>query len=271
MISKADAEAVVAVGERGSFASLSAASAEAWELLPEVQVAISAATRSAQSSIGMAYIMNSLRKTAEGKAQNGRLTNEAQDCLRSALLFSGAGLDTALKRLVQHAVPLLVGIDATVESQFQDFSRKRIQNKTDGVDPKELMAILMSQAKSPREVLLERWTDDLRSSSAQSAERVMSLAVACGVTNKTLKKRFQPTANKSSLLEQAFVARNEISHELDVTEPAEGARKALEQIRAYRKGDTIQKWCQEILDVTQDIVNDVAARLKAAEKASPSV
>jgi hypothetical protein len=271
VIAKKDAVDAIAVGDRASFSSLTAASPEAWELLPEVQVAISAATKSAQSSIAMAYIMNSLRKAAEGKSQKGRLTNEAQDCLRSALLFSGAGLDTALKRLVQHAVPLLVGIDPAVENQFQDFSRKRIQNKSDGVDPKELMLILMSEAKSPREVLLERWTYDLRSSSAQSADRVMELATACGVTDRPLKKRFQPTQKKTSLLEQAFVARNEISHELDVTEPAEGARKPLEQIRAYRKAETIQGWCQEILDVTQDIVNDVASRLRAAGTASAAV
>ncbi|MFC7943082.1 hypothetical protein ACFUPZ_07470 [Microbacterium oxydans] len=271
MITQKAAEEALSAGDRAKFDSLTAASPEAWELLPEVQVAIDAATKSAQSSIAMAYTMNSLRKIAEGKAANGRLTSEAQDCLRSALLFSGAGLDTALKRLVQHAVPTLIGSEAAVETQFQDYSKKRIQNKSDGVDPKELMMLLLSEAKSPREVLLERWVYDLRAASAQSASRVMELATACGVAEKGLRRRFTPTQKKTSLLEQAFTARNEIAHELDVTEPAEGARKALEQIRAYRKAATIQEWCQEILDITQDIINDVARRLKETEASQKSV
>lgn len=70
----------------------------AWVELPEVQVAIGAARSSAESAIAMAYTMNSLRKTAEGKTVRGKFTSEAVDCLRSALLFCGAGLDTAFKQ-----------------------------------------------------------------------------------------------------------------------------------------------------------------------------
>lgn len=256
----------LAVGDRFSFGSLSEPVAEAWGLFPEVQIAIDAASKSASFSIAMAYTMNALRKAAGGKDPRGRLTAEAQDCLRSALLFSGAGLDTALKRLASHALPVLVASEDTVAKQFAEYSKKRIANRSDGVDPKELLQLLLSTAKTPREVLLERWVYDLGSSSAQSAERVSELASACGVTDRSLKKRFTPSKDKSLLLERAFSARNQIAHELDVTNPAEGARKALETIRRYRRAEDITAMCQELLDVTQDIINDVARRVSLVAK-----
>ncbi|MCK8476915.1 hypothetical protein [Microbacterium aurugineum] len=260
------ASEALAVGDAFRFENLSDPAAGVWELLPEVQIAVNAASKSASSAISMAYTMNALRKASAGRDARGRFTAEAQDCLRSALLFSGAGLDTALKRLVAHTLPILVNNELAVAKQFEDYSKRRIANGSDGVDPRELLQLLLSTAKTPRDVLLERWVYDLRSSSAQSAERVMELATACGVSNRALKKRFTPSKDKSSLIERAFSARNQIAHELDVTNPAEGARKALETIRQYRKAEDITSMCQELLDVTQDIVNDVAARLVIVEK-----
>ena len=61
-------------------------------------------------------------------------------------------------------------------------------------------------------------------------------------------------------------SRNQIVHELDVTNPADRARKALEEIRRYRTVKEITAMCQELLNVTQDIVNDVAVRLGSVAK-----
>lgn len=55
-------------------------------------------------------------------------------------------------------------------------------------------------------------------------------------------------------------------HELDVTNPADRARKALEEIRRYRTVKEITAMCQELLNVTQDIVNNVAVRLGSVAK-----
>lgn len=261
MTDQQQATQALKVGDAFHFEKISEPVQAAWDLLPEVQIAVNAAARSASSAISMAYTMNALRKAAAGKDARGRFTAEAQDCLRSALLFSGAGLDTALKRLVLHALPVLVNHEAAVAKQFEDYSKRRIANGSDGVDPRELLQLLLSSAKTPRDVLIERWIYDLRSNSAQSSERVSELATACGVTNRTLRKRFTPSKDKGSLIERAFSARNQIAHELDVTNPADGARKALETIRKYRKAEDITAMCQELLDVTQDIVNDVATRL----------
>lgn len=55
-------------------------------------------------------------------------------------------------------------------------------------------------------------------------------------------------------------------HELDVTNPADGAGKAPEEIHRYRTVKEITAICQELLDVTQNIVNDLAVRLGSVAK-----
>ncbi|MCK7638020.1 hypothetical protein M0E82_08430 [Corynebacterium sp. P7202] len=228
--------------------------------MPEVQVAIRAARSSAESAIAMANTMNSLRKAAEGKNVQGKFTSEAVDCLRSALLFSGAGLDTALKRLAAEALPSLVDSDDIVSKKFSEFVESRISDESGRVRAKELVRILMAKGETPRAVMVNRWIYELQSNSAQSADRVKEFAAALGVVDSDLRKRIEPKGRKS-LLEKAFLARNQIAHELDVTKPRQVDRKKLESIRQYRKRDDIVSFCTELLDVTQCLVNDTVRRM----------
>lgn len=262
MISREDAASALSPFK---FEHLTEADQRAWDVLPEVQVAIGAARSSAEAAIAMAYTMNTLRKTAEGKDLRGKFTSEAVDCLRSALLFSGAGLDTALKRLAAEALPVLAESDEVVSKKLGEFAEAQMSDETGGVRARDLVRILMGQGTSPRDIMIGRWVYELEGSSAQSAARVTEFASALGVSDTDLRKRISQTKNRTSLIEQAFAARNEIAHELDVTRPAEAARKRLETIRRYRNVDTIVAWCIELLDVTQCLVNDVVRRLPDAE------
>lgn len=265
MIAKIAAIEALSVGDGFTFAGLSEPAPRALELFPEVQVAVQAARASSVAAISMAYSMNTLRKIAEGKAVSGKFTAEAQDCLRSALLFSGAGLDTALKRLAAEAIPILVVADRDVAHRLEEFAEHEISDPSGGASPKELIRLLLGAGETPRDVMVRRWIDRLERESAQSAARVTEIASALGVTDATLRKRIAQTKNRSTTLEKAFAARNEIAHELDVTKPEEAARKRLESIRRYRNVDAIIAMCREILDVTQDIVNDVVERVAALE------
>lgn len=213
----------------------------------------------------MADVINRLIRTADGKALAGRRVLEAVDSLRAALLFASAGLDTSLKRLVRHSIHDLVELDANVDTQFQKWATQRMSNGDGGiVDTKTLVQILLARGRTPRDSLLSSWIYQLTDASAQSAERVTELAQALGVTEKNLRKRISPTASKEpSVLQEAFTARNEIAHEMDITDPDAETRKPLESISRYRKLDDISNWCVELLDVTQLITNDVAVRLSA--------
>lgn len=229
--------------------------------LPEVQNAIRAALDSTDSALAMGTLMNRFLKLADGKSQQGLWVPQAVDSLRAALLFASAGLDTSLKRLVRHALPQLASWDSDVEKHFRKWAEQRVGDSATGaVQAKELVHILLGQGASPRDVLMGRWVYELTDGSAQSVERVDELAQALGVTDRAIRAR---TANKeTSTLKAAFAARNEIAHELDVTDPEAEARQRLEKIRRYRKATDIRAWCTELLDVTQQITNNVAARLR---------
>lgn len=249
-----------------SFTSIAEPEPGVWSEMPEVQVAVQAARASAESAIAMAYTMNALRKISEGKAVRGKFTSEAVDCLRSALLFSGAGLDTALKRLAADALPTLVQTDEQVSKKLAEFAESEIGDESGNVRAKDLVRVLLGSGKDPRDVMVARWVRSLESNSAQSAQRVSEFASALGVVNGALRQRVAPTKARSSALEVAFIARNQIAHELDVTRPEDAARGRLESIRRYRNVDDIITSCAELLDVTQEIVNDVVRRLPDADE-----
>ena len=255
------ARTALAEGDKFTFSNLTPPANAAFNRLPEIQVAIRAATDSARAAVAMAYTMNRLRKESDGKNIRGKFTPEAQDCLRSAVLFAGAGLDTALKRLAAETLSGLVQTDVNVARKLAEFAEDRISDSSGSVSPKELVRLLLGTGASPRDTMVQRWIYDLESASAQSAPRVEEIAAALGVTNSAIRARIKPTKGRTSPLEQAFVARNEIAHELDVTKPKEAARVKLEDIRRYRSVDSVIGHCVELLDVTQVVTNDVVSRL----------
>jgi hypothetical protein len=229
----------------------------------EAQNALRAAIESCDSALSTGTTINRLSKASRGKQPRGKWGTEAQDLLRAALLFAGAGCDRSLKRLAEETLPRFIVSDPGTVTRLSEFASAAITDKVGAVDAKQVIALLMSTGQTPRDVLLIRWVTSLTRSSAQSAERVSEIASALGVVDKELRKRLTPQGKKSAL-ENAFVARNEIAHELDVTVPQAEVRQALERIRRERAFNEVWGHCYEILESTQLIINDVAARLSTA-------
>lgn len=230
-------------------------------LFPEVQNAIWAAQGSTDTALFLASVTNRLYRTAESKSLKGLWADPAVDLLRSALLYASAGLDTSLKRLVKHALPSLVEVDENVEKQFQKWATERMGGGVEGgVDPKALIRILMTKGVTPRDSLMSSWVYELTDGSAQSVERVDALCSALGVTAREIRERTSPKLAES-VLRDAFVARNQIAHELDVTDPSASTRQRLERIRRYRSRSDVSTWCTELLTLPQMITNDVAERV----------
>lgn len=66
------------------------------------------------------------------------------------------------------------------------------------------------------------------------------------------------------MLKRAFVARNEIAHELDITKPKADVRARLETLQKRRSIGEIQGYVKEIINVGQLVINDVSGRLRVA-------
>ncbi|MCS6563253.1 MULTISPECIES: hypothetical protein [Curtobacterium] len=230
----------------------------------EAQNAIRAAFASSKDAIAAGSLLNRLSKVSQGKSTNGNWTEQAQDSLRAAILFAGAGLDRALKSLVTSATGPLLSKDQNVKDKFEFFAAESITDQqTHSVNPREFVRLFLNTGKAPQDVLQARWVHNLTSGSAQSAERVEELASALGVVESDLRKRIKPGINSRTALQSAFDARNQIAHELDVTKPLEELRRPLERIRARRAVADTEEKVGEMLSVAQLLVNDVAARLAA--------
>lgn len=248
---------------RGNSLALPAAAAETAVYCREAQNALRAAIQSSEDAIFAGSVLNRISKLSDGKNLKGGWTAPAQDALRSAILFAGAGLDRALKRLVEETLPVLID-DPEVRKKFEVFAQNTITDSSDSVSPKELVRLLLGAGQSPRDVVLNRWMNSLAASSAQSVERVEEIASALGVVDRSLRSRIKPGSSGAEPLRLAFEARNQIAHELDVTKPAEDVRKPLERIRSPRSVGSVEKNVAEMLTVTQEVINDVARRVASS-------
>lgn len=184
-----------------------------------------------------------LRRQRTGDVR-GRLAGNEEDLLRAAIVFAGAGLDATLKQLIRDTLPLLLEENRQAQEKFQEFVREQI-TKGDAAHP-EMIARYLS-AVTPRDSLIEDYVFALTGSSLQSAEEVQRTAGALGVQDGQLRKRI-------SGLRAVFVARNEISHELDLQRPERQGDRA----RRSRRMQPTADLCHEALDLGQLIVNDVA-------------
>jgi hypothetical protein len=187
-----------------------------------------------------------LRK-AEGGDIRGVLTNNETDMLRAAVVFTGAGLDATLKQLIRDTLPNLLEVSIQAHEKFERFAGERMG--TGEIADTRAIARYLTSA-NPRERLIEDYVYDLAGSSLQSADEVQKVAGALGIDDKDLRKRIEA-------LKPLFVARNEISHELDLQSP----EKAADRTRRSRGMEKTVTICNMGFDVCQRIVNAVGMKL----------
>jgi hypothetical protein len=227
------------------------------------QEALIAAQASSQNAFFTALVMNRVDKMARGAALGGAYGDTAQDALRAGLLFAGAGLDQALKRLVDFALSDLVGADDLAKEKFEQWAQRAMTHPdTGGVDPRQLVQLLLGTGATPRAVLVDRYAQALTGSSAQSVERVEEIATALGVKDASIRKRCK--SGSPTPLKSAFGVRNQISHELDLTEAPAVSRARFERRRRSRTFASMWDHANECLQVTQLIINNVGERLAPA-------
>jgi hypothetical protein len=225
------------------------------ELTPAV---VHTQTETAQRFLESAYtsVQGVLRSLEElrvnrglGRSLRGRLTDNEEDLLRAALVFAGAGLDATLKRLIQDALAVLVQTNDAAEKEFKDFAERRL-TAGEGTDPKALAHYLI--APDPRRRLVQDYVSAMTGGSLQSHQEVLRVTAAVGIDDRGLTQRI-------TRLRAAFEARNEVSHELDLTLPERpGARG-----RRNRRIPDTTAHAHELLEVGQLVLNATAKLLSS--------
>jgi hypothetical protein len=188
-----------------------------------------------------------LRK-AEGGDIRGQLTNNENDQLRAAIVFSGAGLDATLKQMIRDTLPrLLEAGNVQAHKKFEDFAHRRLG--TGEIADTRTIARYLTSA-SPRDRLIEDYIYELTGSSLQSSEEVQTTAGALGIDDNDLRRKIDD-------LKPLFIARNEISHELDLRSP----EKPGDRTRRSRPIGATQNICNSAFEIGQLILNAVGTQL----------
>ncbi len=153
------------------------------------------------------------------KGSKGTTSHDEQDLLRAMLVFSCSGLDAVVKQLVQDALAAVVESDDGAQQQFQKFVERRIKRGTlaedkerNGVPTQVIDINLLARVlvdKKPREALIGVLTDHLVADSLQSKDQLLKVAAHFALT------KDQVMTNEKTATD-AFKARNEIIHEMDV-------------------------------------------------------
>jgi hypothetical protein len=138
-------------------------------------------------------------------------TDEEQDILRAMLVMAAAGLDSMTKQLVRDALALVINVNDQARDGLQKYIAKQfasdIELASEGKSTRFVAALLASPnlpAKAAHE-----YVRHLTSGSLQSAEELLKIAAAFGLTRDRMKTDFQS-------LRGIFDVRNKIIHELDI-------------------------------------------------------
>lgn len=193
--------------------------------------------------------LESLRQLRKSQGRNiqGRLPGNEEDCLRAAVLFSGAAMDSALKRLIEDSLPDLLEVDSNAHDKLESFLVSRI--KADSA-PASLARYLVSPA--PRHAVILDYVRSLTGESLQSVEQVDKVAAALGLNDRKLRQEIQN-------LKPLFTARNQISHELDL----QRTQKQGDRSRVSRQLNATKLMAHSGLNITQKIINEVATTMSA--------
>jgi hypothetical protein len=215
------------------------------------------ATETSQRFLASAYdavsaVLDNLEKLRELRRQEtgdirGRLMGNEEDLLRAAIVFTAAGLDATLKQLIRDSLPSLLETNSQAHEKFETFAADQLG--TGEIADTRVIARYLTSA-NPRERLIEDYIYELTGSSLQSAEEVQKVAGALGIDDAVLRQRIGG-------LRTLFVARNEISHELDLRRP-EAPGDRTRRSRSIRPTENL---CHEGLEIGQLLINSVGRLL----------
>ncbi len=225
---------------------------------------LDSAKASVESALSGASRQRGVRLAFEGKSSKGRYSEADQDLLRAGLLFAGAGCDSALKRLLRDALPAVVLRSEIAEKRLVRFAEEHLAQSDGAVDRKVVARLFLSD--QPRDALVESYTDNLTGGSLQSADRFKEVALALGINDQAFLKRIDPG---KSLLKDAFTARNEIVHQLDLRDPDTTSRGAKAHRRKPRTISAVTELSTEALSACQYVVNSVAEVLQGHDNVTP--
>lgn len=209
-----------------------------------------------RSVSGLFDAFNILRQAAHertGEAR-GAISNDLQDQLRAAIVFTSAGLDACMTRLLKDALPVLVNGNRIAEREFRQWCSSAIA--PNGSFSKSILPTLLD--RDPRGRLIELYIVATSAPSLQSTGDLKKIRQALGLEDSML-----PTDQIDGLA-PFFKARNEIAHELDLTEPTGPGTRS----RRQRDMDAVRDQCNQTVQLIAQIIRSVSRELRGCYRNS---
>jgi hypothetical protein len=211
------------------------------------QERLAAALESVNNVLLTMSLSRAVDRAVKRKELRGRLSETQVDILRAALAFAGAGLDASLKKLIKDTVREIALRSPSARKKFLDFVDRHLAASDQPVDRRRLAELLVD-GRGSQAALLENYERELTGDSLQSIDQLNVICGALGVDDRTIRERLRT----HSTLDQMFKARNDVVHQLDLTDTGRKSR-TLPDIRAF---------AAEAFAVTQEIINAVGKTLE---------
>lgn len=190
-------------------------------------------------------------RTREGpELDEPTMTDIREDLLRSALVFACAGLDASVKALIEDTYRALANLDRHVEDNLARFAERYLSDGS-GIGVRALVSVL-ADPFSPRDAIIQAFVRDLTGDSLQSVEQLYRVGAAFRIGTEFIKE-------KENVLREAFRARNQIVHELDLV-----ATPGRTFSRRSRAMDEIRDEVGTVIHTAQSIVSEVSKALSEA-------
>ncbi|MFA6422763.1 MAG: HEPN domain-containing protein [Candidatus Buchananbacteria bacterium] len=188
---------------------------------------------------------NALYKAGRTGVRGGPSTHDQQDLYRAMLIFACAGLDVFVKQLVKNKIPQLITADKEAENKFKEYVKRGLK-KDDKVILNTIALALIDS--SPRDIFLNEYINSMTGESLQSVGELCKVSEASGLDTK---KIFSEV--KKSMIRDAFEARNQIIHEMDINVGKSTSRTTGYRTRRQRVATNMEKHTKSILNLAEEL------------------
>lgn len=206
-------------------------------------------------------ILQSLKNTIDSfytlfDTLNDDKETQKQDLLRAIILFSCSGIDSIVKQLINDTLDYVIEHDEGAFNQFKNYTEKKLTLKNEiGINSK-LFAELFT-CGNPKKTLIDVLKKDLTSNSLQSADELLKVGSVFNIETAKLVNGKEA----HDKLRKIFIARNQITHEMDVDMMAPDVRmrdRTLEETKDYSEyiinlADKFIELVSEKLDDTSEV------------------
>ena len=180
---------------------------------------------------------------------------QKQDLLRAIILFSCSGIDAIVKQLINDTLHHVIEHDEGAFNQFKKYTEDKIVLKnSNGINSKLLSELFTCE--NPKVILINALKRDLTQGSLQSVEELFKVGSYFNIESTKLE------SDRSGIeeLRNIFVARNQITHEMDVDMSSPTI------VRRHRDNNDVKNYSDHLINLSEKFINIVSEKLDDTEE-----